>query len=223
MTRLVLLLVGTVFLTGCIATVQVTRYDEKTPIRISAPTKIIGLNRVVSSIPSGKVVGTGQVGLGCGNARELIWNGLTSNDEKLLAERFDREVGAAGYRTVSIIPAVQQSGTTEALFGDRGQLTAAAEGKADYLVGAVVRSVAWTICAPWAGFGNVKSLKGEASIEVDWKIYDRAAQRIVAEITTGGFAKVDSSSGEGRLVVQDAFAAAARNLLGSPELPNLVR
>jgi len=55
-----------------------------------------------------------------------------------------------------------------------------AEKAADYLVGATVRPDTINLCS------SVNGEKGEIMLQVEWQIYDRAAQKVVETITTPG-------------------------------------
>lgn len=210
-----------VVLGGCVRMIRVPLHAPRSPILVSAPTKTIGLNHIAASIPAGTDLGTVRAGGGCVGYARIRWNGFSAYDAVRFADRFDREVGAAGYRNVRILPAVQSSVSASSVIMDTRQLAESAEAKTDYLIAAVIRSAAWNICYPWAGIGSMDGSKGESSVEVNWTIYDRATQRIVAEITSGGYVSIRDMRDSDNALVFEAFTAAVRNLLANPAIPRL--
>jgi hypothetical protein len=58
---------------------------------------------------------------------------------------------------------------------------------------------------------------GEASIEVEWVVYDLIKKTEVATLTTGGNAKTETQTGGGQKVIFDAFGVAVRHFLAQME------
>jgi hypothetical protein len=80
--------------------------------------------------------------------------------------------------------------------------------KADYLIGAIVRIHAINLCS------SVKGEKGDASVKIEWQIYDRAAGKVVDTITTDGHGVQDKFVTKGlNQIVDHAFADSLQALL----------
>ncbi len=124
-------------------------------------------------------MGAIQGGLACVGQRRLQWSQagqLASGPEQLYTDRIRDEFRGAGY---NIAPTATENTSGLALFQD----TPAA---GDFLLAAVIKDVAWNFCYPYAGFGNMNSSSGEASIEIEWHLYDPEAKAILFSTTTGG-------------------------------------
>jgi hypothetical protein len=63
--------------------------------------------------------------------------------------------------------------------------------RADYLVGATVRPDTINLCS------SVKGFKGNILLAVDWQLFDRAAQKVVATVTTTGYAVQEKFENDG--------------------------
>lgn len=115
-----------------------------------------------------------------------------------LANHLNTELDSAGYDVVR---------PTESLF------EAPNEGNAEFMLGGVVKSLASNRCYPFAGFGNYGTSSGEASVEVEWQLYEKRTRAIVYTATTGGTGKADNGPNGAEDAFYRAVTAALRNLL----------
>jgi S1-C subfamily serine protease len=69
---------------------------------------------------------------------------------------------------------------------------------------------------------NFTSSNGEASIEVEWQVYERRSRSVVLTVTSGGTARTDTGPEQGIQAYYEAFAAAVRNLLAEPRFAALL-
>ncbi|MDB5673713.1 MAG: hypothetical protein JWM65_695 [Sphingomonas bacterium] len=80
--------------------------------------------------------------------------------------------------------------------------------KADFLIGAVMRPDTLNLCS------SVNGEKGNITMSVDWQIYDRKAQKVVATITTTGHAVQEKFAQDGLTAMwNQAFAASLDALI----------
>jgi hypothetical protein len=63
--------------------------------------------------------------------------------------------------------------------------------RADFLVGATIRPDTINLCS------SVSGEKGNVLLAVDWQVYDRAAQKVVATLTTTGYGVQEKFSRDG--------------------------
>src|SRR5262249_2386429 len=69
-----LLLVGLLlFFSGCVSAQQIQRYPSLTPKVAGATSPSIGIDRIVSQIPTGTEIGTIQAGLACVGQGRQFW------------------------------------------------------------------------------------------------------------------------------------------------------
>lgn len=210
MKRAIVLLGVVVSLTGCVSAAVIRSFDEHAPIALTAKSRPIMFKRLISTIPKDQKVGVIQEGLACVGQSEMRWARTGQLD--VIAERnyFDRlreEFLAAGYVVIG-----EPSDVTPARLFDDPDAS-----QAEFLIGGVIIHAAWNLCYPFAGFGNTATSSGEASIEVEWHIYDRDAKAVALTVTTGGSARTESGSDGGPKAIFDAFGAAVRNLLANDE------
>lgn len=165
--------------------------------------------KLVSKLSRGQEIGTLQGGLACVGQGKLFWKrgGRVPVGDEELSEILQEELVRAGYRVI---------GDPASLF------EAPQEWKAEFLLAGVVKHVAVNICYPLLGFGNFTSSKGEASIEIEWQVYERRSRSVVLTLTTGGTAQSDTGPEQGIQAYYDAFAAAVRNLLAEPRFATLM-
>lgn len=201
---------------GCVSAKPIRVFDEHEPIRHAGPTRTLLVKRVVSTIEKGADVGTVQAGLACGGQRRFLWargGQLDPGVETNYADRVREELSRAGYSVVGGVGNL----SGRALFED------AAQSQADFLLAAVIKSVAWNFCYPYAGFGGTSST-GEAAMEVEWQLYDTEARHVVLTLTTGGTARTMEAKDRGGLEAGfNAFGMAVRNLLADPQFAFYLR
>ena len=114
---------------------------------------------------------------------------------------FRSEVSAAGLKTV----------------GKGSDLFASETDTAEFLVGAMIKRIHMEVCAS-------RSVKGSATIEVEWQIYSVADAKVVARIpTSGAFSAPELGRDWGEMLAPGAFGAAARSLARDEEFIEIVR
>jgi S1-C subfamily serine protease len=127
-----------------------------------------------------------------------------------LADVFYRELTAAHFKVV----------------GDPGQLFNVNTERADFLIGAQVTDMEFNICDrvdPFA-WHPLGTRRGEATMDVTWQVFSNLTQRIVYTTKTRGYAKLDDAVADGhKVLIRDAFAAAAANLAGDKGLIDILR
>ena len=92
-------------------------------------------------------------------------------------------------------------------------------GSADYEAAAVITDARIEGCmSNGAYFTESGSVRGNASIKIDWQLYSRIKKQVVARVSTSGATKLEKSvvGGVQRLVVE-AFAANARELAANAD------
>ncbi len=201
------ILSAAVLLTGCVSAQPIRTYEELKPLPLTGKSRTILVKRVVSTIEKGAQIGTIQAGLGCAGSRKLLWTQtgqLAGNAERSYGDRIREELVKAGYTIVGS-PSDAASLSGRALFEEPSV-------NADFLLAAIIKHVAWNMCYPYAGFGSGKS-KGEASIEVEWQLYDNQAKDVLLTATTGGAAQTDTADQGASQALWDALGVALRNLL----------
>jgi S1-C subfamily serine protease len=165
--------------------------------------------KLVSKLARGEEIGTVQAGWLCVPNSKLYWKrgGQVNVGDDELADVLKQELVSAGYKVV---------GDPTSLFDEQQ------EWKAEYLIGGVLRHTALNICYPMAGFGNFTNSSGEASIEVEWQIFERRTRSVVFSAVTGGTAKTSSGPQMGLQAYYDAFAKSVRSLLADNKFVALV-
>ena len=92
---------------------------------------------------------------------------------------------------------------------------------AEYLIGARISRIRGNICQDfdwWYGLPT-KKYSGEMYVKVEWTIFSALFKREAFRLTTEGYFKQKQGKRDGiRLLLQEAFASAAKNLLSSREL-----
>ncbi len=79
--------------------------------------------------------------------------------------------------------------------------------KGDYLIGAVIHPVEENVCS------SVNGMKGSLSVNIDWQVYDRAAQKIVFSTTIPGQGTVEKFQRDGgSQLINQAFVASLETL-----------
>jgi len=112
---------------------------------------------------------------------------------------FKRDMESAGYKVVT---------------PGEDNLFDAQSGSADYEAAAVITDAHVEGCvSDGSYFTNKGSVRGDASMTVDWQIYSRIKKQVVARVSTAGAARLGSSmpGGVARLVTE-AFASNVREL-----------
>ncbi len=92
-----------------------------------------------------------------------------------------------------------------------------------YSIGALIKDVKIDSCEHDTWWSVAQGVSGEASIEVEWSVYDRLHRKSVLKTTTKGYAELNYKNYDGlQLLAEEAFAAAAHNLGADQEFHDLI-
>ncbi|MBI4031873.1 MAG: trypsin-like peptidase domain-containing protein [Proteobacteria bacterium] len=95
--------------------------------------------------------------------------------------------------------------------------------RAVYAVGARVMDIKSDTCRRSNAWGAFRGVHGEASVTIEWTIYDMLNRRNILKKETKGYGQLQNANYEGaQLLLQEAFAAAAHNLGADSEFHDLV-
>jgi S1-C subfamily serine protease len=171
--------------------------------------KPIAITKVAATIRRGTEVGELGIGWLCVRNDEIKWRSgnkvfLSSED---LVDVFRQELEVNGWPVV---------GSTEDLF--EGYDVSGAE----VLVAARVTDLEAQLCAPNGGFGNF-DLKGSMRMKVEWQVYSPARRSLIGKIVTEGSSEQKKADDDAAfLLLSDAFAVAANNLIASGQFLDMV-
>lgn len=178
---------------------------DMTALAPGTPTRPVQLSKIVVKLDRGQPYGKLKVGLLCIGGGRLAWKtGRHELDIDDFDDVFRERLEAAGLDVVG--------GTVDMFETDL-------PGRAEFLVGGTIRSMAVDACIPNSGLGDTQSVKGTASLAIDWQLYSRFDRKVVARAeTTGSYRQPKADlSGIGGLVV-GAFADNIRGLLATAVL-----
>ncbi len=173
--------------------------------RVDVATRTMAISRVVLSVPVGTVIGTLRndalcIGRPFTLHSEHAFQGVPLTD---YSAAFSAEAAAAGYRV-----AAAQSGD---LF------TTESAPQAEILVGAAILSLTADGCR--RDILGVIDMSMDATMAVDWQVFDPLEKKILFRATNQGHAKARSSLTSGTITVEAAraaFRAAAKSILADP-------
>ncbi|MBS0412598.1 MAG: trypsin-like peptidase domain-containing protein [Proteobacteria bacterium] len=97
--------------------------------------------------------------------------------------------------------------------------------KAPILVAAVIKDIHASFCDIWSMDADLVMAKGKATMQVEWQVYSRAEQKVLAKIETEGAFEVKSAAATGTVetVLSGAFTANARRLAEGAELRRVLK
>lgn len=208
MTKLAAIFALASIVASCVAATEIRNFDRRPPLPANRAVRSIAVSKIVGRFAAGQEVGTVQMGWACAGQDKVFWKSGagTRVSEEGLAEIVMRELQSAGYPV---------AGNPDSLFEDPQQRNV------DFFIGGIVKRVAMNICYPSA-FGSTAQSSGEASIEVEWQVFDRRSRSVVFTLTTGGAAKKETADQGGYQAYWDAFALAVRNLLAEQRFAALI-
>jgi len=92
--------------------------------------------------------------------------------------------------------------------------------KSPILVAAVIKDIHASFCDIWSMDANLAMAKGKATMQVEWQVYSRAEQKLLAKIETDGGFEVKSAAATGTVetVLSGAFTENVRRLAQGVEL-----
>jgi hypothetical protein len=185
--------------------------NQKPPLEVPAgvQSKPIQFKRIVVKLRRGTAIGSMKAGILCIPRRSLVWRGgraTFSGDE--LTEVFQGELKQANYSVV---------GDTTALFNDPS------EWKAEHLIAGLVTNMQADLWFPLIGYQDTQTVKGEATMTVQWQLYSRLDRKVVYKTTTVGKYVRGSSIATGASdMFFNAFADATRQLLAEKEFYDIL-
>lgn len=188
-------------LSACGTAAKIDHQADPT-VKSAVSARSIDLRRIVNKQGSGEHVGQLRGGLACVGHGDLTTKGVNIEitDRTILNVVYD-ELKAANYNMV---------GAPDDLFDNP------AKARADYQLAGVVSNVKANLCFPLAGFGNLRSVKGEYALTVEWQLFSRERDAVIYTVTTNGTAMVDSADENGMRTLQmNALRQAAKGLLAN--------
>jgi len=187
------------FITSCSSTTKLQRNSQSNsnPIFVEN-SESVSFHKVIFRVDRGKEVGKHHDGLARVPQSTYTWGSgisIGSDDFKIHA---NEELINYGYS----VP----SGGDLLFSSDR-------TGKARYQIGAEIEDITFNTYAPLAGDF------GEASVEVQWQIYDSFASKVVYKSHNSGYARSSNDSG----VIIDAFLNSLNKIMSKNEFASLLQ
>lgn len=180
---------------------------------VDVATRTMALVRGVSQVPTSAVIGKAAAGLFCVEHSQPIYTGnvFTPATPAELAQVFAQEAAAASYR----VP------TSQANMFDASDTS-----KAELAVGVALLDIKESGCVinPVIGFEATM----EASLKVEWQVYDPLERKLLFRGTSEGAAKLRQST-DGTFaqmpaeVARRAFREATKTVLANPDFVAAVR
>jgi S1-C subfamily serine protease len=195
--------------------VEPVPYEDTREIPPDARPSPLGLKKVVLAIPRGETIGsTSPRGLGflCRGPYGMVTRSvITGHMEKpSMREAFYDTMESQGYDV---------TGSPGLMFDEDDD-----EARTIYAVGARITDIKMDVCQRVTLlFSYDLGYTGEASMEVEWTVYDRLKRETVYKTMTRGYSRMDLPNYEAiGLMLDDSFAAAAHNLGADERFNNLV-
>lgn len=202
-----LLVFALIGLTGCGA-------KQVEPIQHSAievpdgkNSKKIQLKRVVANINRGAEIGQIGAGLGCFKYGSITWkSGRKSVSDEELSSIFADELKKYNYNVA----------------GDPSELFEDGRSGAEIAVGGRITHIQFDTCYPMAGWGDWRNGNANASITVEWQLFNTLDRKVVYKKTSSGNGSVKFQSGNDSDALYNAFANAVQGLLADKNFLNIV-
>ena len=199
---------------ACDTTVPLRQVEERAPLDVPVGTSLepIEFAKVSVAVKRGKRIGGFYFALDCQVTGEHItWgSGRRTARDIEFADIFFEQLTNANYDVV----------------GDPGRLFERREDmeRARYAVGGQITDIQLNLCNALHIISAVPlGYKGEATVKVNWQVYSKLDRKVVFETVTEGRAKMAEPTFDGDLVlIQEAFAGAARNLAADPDFFRLL-
>jgi serine protease Do len=175
-------------------------------------TKTLSVGRIVARIPAGKAVVRPKSGMACiqDDADIPLPQGkLGKGPLEAIHQAVYDEFKNANYSVL---------GDPSALFKE-GE-----EGMAELVVGGTIKDMWLEICLPMVKWGNVSSGSGNATVEVEWQVYDRLDKKVIFKKVTKGASNYTFQNDTEMHVylISQAVGNAARGLLADKAFHDLV-
>ena len=199
------------FLIGCTTSAGIKQVtpEKIRVVKLGTDARLVQLKKFVVKLNKGDVVGVIQAGLICAPQTNLVWQSGQldiSNDD--FTNLFRNVLENANYQVV---------GDPDALFEDPS------EWKTEYLIAGLVNDLDANFCYPLSDFGNWSSGRGEAYIQVEWRIYSRLDREVIHKVVTeGNYAVTKARVGGDYDSIFGAFEEASKNLLADDVFHNII-
>lgn len=169
--------------------------------------KKIQLKRVVANINRGAEIGQIGLGLGCFKYGSITWkSGRKSIGDEELSSIFAEELKKYNYNVM----------------GDPSELFEDNRAGAEIAVGGRITSLQYDVCYPMAGFGDWRNGNANASVSVEWQIYNTLDKKVIYKKSSSGNGAVKFQNGNDNDAVYNAFANAVQGLLADKNFLNIV-
>jgi hypothetical protein len=187
---------------GCVQTLMVVPVSDSIPPTVVDPSTVhtIAMDRVVTQVPRGQKIGSIAAGLLCIPRGTVTVGGGQFNitDANYLKIIYD-ELANRNY-PVSNDP-TELFRTSEAH-------------AADFRLGARITDLRVNVCYPLSRGGNLSEGTAEASITMEWQLFDTRSRSIVLKTESRGYGKVSGITENPGIVANDiAVGVATRNML----------
>lgn len=169
---------------------------EKFIVPLGVDAQPMQLDRITFRGPRDQVIGAHKYHVGCAlTVGPLLMNSSRVDvDPSSYADIFNEVMNDANYNVV---------GDTNALFEDREADTAA------FLVGGLITDIYVETCEPLISSGLIAN----ASMKVEWQVFNTRQRRVVYTTTTAGEAKVSAQLNGGVVAMMNSFENSVENLL----------
>ncbi len=203
-TPLFLALLVVISFTGCVQQAEVVAPPEQSANLFEpGKTKSIAFGKAVAKISPGTTLGERKVGVPCIlNAGKTAWNGA---DADRLADAFRQTLVSRNLATV---------GASGNLFEDNS-------GEAEILVGCIIQSVTLNVYHD-NFFENLTIGQSNATVSVEWQVYDSFNRQTVLKKTTNGAANTTFENSDLGKGFYAAFENALQHLLASDDFIKIV-
>ncbi len=186
------------------------------PLPAEAARRPIRVSKLIVDVPKGEQIGTLSTGpILCIPRARNAWNGPSGElKPDAIQAVFNDEATRAGFRAVGDPTNMFETSTP----GDA----------ADFEIGAEITAVRQDVCYPMADPGSnilndYSLIKGSMQIDIEWQVFSRLEQKVVARVrTTGGFRQARAIKDGDAAMLSNALDGNVRELLNSPAFRNAV-
>ena len=213
---ILIILFSILSLTGCYG-VQVNPVPAEQSLSMpqDARPSPIWLSKMQLAIPHGDTIGSVSprgMGILCRGPYGLVSrSSITGHMEnKSMRDSFNDTLSAQGYDV---------AGASTVMFDEDDD-----QARSIYLVAARITDIKMDVCQRVTFlFAYDLGYTGEASMEVEWTIYDRLRRVVVYKTMTRGYSKMDLPNYEAiTMMIDDSFGTAANNLGADPKFHDLL-
>ncbi len=171
---------------------------------VGTPVRSISFGKIAVALTPGQPWGEVQGGIICYHVRDLTWTGGRRDavNQQVYADIFRNEIENAGFK----------------IEGQSGSLFEESRADAEFVIAGTVKSIKARFCDIMSVDYNLDVAKGAAVMQVEWQIYSRLQQSVVATVVTrGGFEIKTSGEGNVSAVLEGAYTENVRGLIASDD------